>query len=222
MSKHVIFYEHNFPFRELSSAAPPAFPIPDSTSHVLGSPELFFPSPSLLNLAPTPPHHQLSLSTISHPQSHTSSDSRSSHTVPLSPSSPTLPHTFTPTSLTLPPSEPHSPPKYAHTSTTNVLTEPTCNTQAHKFQERRTATADEFNAVQRTGTWSLVSYHPSMNVLSNKCVFRIKRKPDGSVERFKARLVANGFYQQSGLDYEDTFSPVVTHSTIRLILALAV
>ncbi|KAM1791280.1 hypothetical protein ACFX12_035263 [Malus domestica] len=113
-------------------------------------------------------------------------------------------------------------PKYAHTSTITAMSEPTCYSQANKFQEWRTAMADEFNALQRAGTWSLVPYTPTMNVLPNKWVFRLKRKSDGSIDRFKARLVANGFHQQPGLDYGETFSPVVTHSTIRLIIAMAV
>ena len=113
-------------------------------------------------------------------------------------------------------------PKYAHASTISALSEPTCYTQANKFQEWRTSMADEFNALQRAGTWSLVPDQPTMNVLLNKWVFRIKRKSDGSIDRFKARLVANGFHQQPGLDYGETFSPVVTHSTIRLIIVVVV
>ncbi|KAH9673545.1 retrovirus-related pol polyprotein from transposon RE1 [Citrus sinensis] len=109
-------------------------------------------------------------------------------------------------------------PKYANVVTNDVV-EPNGFVQANKESRWRQAMGDEFNALQRAGTWVLVPPHPSYNVLPNKWVYRIKRKADGSIAN---GLVANGFHQQPGLDFGETFSPVVNHNTIRLILAIYV
>lgn len=80
----------------------------------------------------------------------------------------------------------------------------------------------EFHALLRNGTWNLVPPKPTMNIVGCKWVYRIKRLADGSIERYKARLFAKGFHQQHGIDYSETFSPVVKPTIIRLILSIAV
>lgn len=72
------------------------------------------------------------------------------------------------------------------------------------------------------GTWSLVPPRPHMNLVGSKWIFKIKRKADGSVERYKAGLVAKGFHQQHGVEYNETFSPVIKPITIHTVLSLAV
>ena len=81
---------------------------------------------------------------------------------------------------------------------------------------------EEFEALQRQGTWVLVPSHPSQNVMGCKWVFKLKRNNDGSISRYKAKLVAKGFRQQFGVDFDETFSLVIKPPTVRIILSLAV
>jgi histone deacetylase 1/2 len=80
---------------------------------------------------------------------------------------------------------------------------------------------EEITALQLQGTWSLVPPPPDKNIVGCKWIYKIKKNSDGSISRHKACLVAQGFSQQCGLDYDETFSPVVQHSTVRIILSLA-
>ena len=100
--------------------------------------------------------------------------------------------------------------------------EPTCYSQASKKVEWRHAMVEEINALLKNDTWSLVPPAPSQNTVGCKWVFRVKRNPDGSVDRFKARLVAKGFHQQHGIDFHETFSPVIKPATIRTVISIAV
>jgi hypothetical protein len=86
----------------------------------------------------------------------------------------------------------------------------------------RPAMNAEFDALVKNNTWHLVPQKGVKNVIDCKWVYKIKTKADNTLDRYKARLVAKGFKQRYGIDYEDTFSPVVKAATIRVILSLAV
>lgn len=80
---------------------------------------------------------------------------------------------------------------------------------------------NEYSALIQNQTYKLVPPRQGLNIINCKWVFRVKRKADGTIDQYKARLVARGFKQRHGLDYSELFSPVVKPTTIRIVLSLA-
>lgn len=99
--------------------------------------------------------------------------------------------------------------------------EPTTLQQALANDHWRAAMDEEFSALIQNKTWHLVPPSQGTNIIDCKWVYKVERKAHGSIDQYKAPLVAKGFKQQYGIDYEETFSPVVKAATIRLILSLA-
>ena len=81
---------------------------------------------------------------------------------------------------------------------------------------------EKFSTLQRQKTWSLVPVVLGINPVDCKWVYKLKLHSDGTIACYKARLVAKGFHQQIGVDYSETFSPVVKLATVRLVLSIAV
>lgn len=76
-------------------------------------------------------------------------------------------------------------------------------------------------ALEKNDTWDIVPLPKGKKPIGSKWAYRIKKKSDGSLERYKERLVAKGFTQKYRIDYQETFSPIVKMTTIRCILYLA-
>ncbi|KFK29449.1 hypothetical protein AALP_AA7G135900 [Arabis alpina] len=100
--------------------------------------------------------------------------------------------------------------------------EPNTYQQALKDPNWNGGMSEEFDSLLQHHTWDLTPRPKDHNVVGCRWVFRLKRLPNGAIHRYKARLVAKGFHQRPGIDYFDTFSPVIKPPSIRLVLSLAV
>ena len=79
----------------------------------------------------------------------------------------------------------------------------------------------EIDSIMQNHTWELVDLPPGSKTLGSRWIFTRKMKVDGSIDKYKARLVIKGYKQQEGVDYFDTYSPVTRITSIRLIIAVA-
>ena len=109
----------------------------------------------------------------------------------------------------------------AYLTSISVLREPRSYSEAVKDEKWCVALREEISAKHKNETWGLETLPSGKKVIGCKWVFTIKYKADGSVERYKARLVAMGNRQVKGEDYSDTFAPVVKITTVRSLLKVA-
>jgi histone deacetylase 1/2 len=114
-------------------------------------------------------------------------------------------------------------PRYAMaaTATPAISLVPKSVREALKDPNWRRAMEDEFQALQANQTWRLVDPPAGTHTITGKWVFKHKFNPDGTLARYKARWVVRGFNQRHGIDFQETFTPVVKPATIRTVLAVA-
>ncbi|KAD4981730.1 hypothetical protein E3N88_18401 [Mikania micrantha] len=187
------------------------------------SPSIFI-SPNFTTLSSTHTirlsnHHSNTHTSIPSSTSASTNPSTSSQTPPLPPPPP--PFRPRPSNLRPNPKQPERyTPSSFHTSSSD--SEPTSFSIANRNPCWQAAMAAEYSALMRNGTWSFVLQVPGTNIVDCKWVYKIKKDQHGAVKRYKACLIAKGFHQQPGIDYNDTFSPVVKSTTIRVVLSLAI
>ncbi|MCO5610037.1 hypothetical protein L7F22_064272 [Adiantum nelumboides] len=99
--------------------------------------------------------------------------------------------------------------------------EPLSFDEAQNLENWMAAMQSEFDALIENDTWTLCDLPPGKKAIGTKWVYKLKRKPDGEIDRYKARLVAKGYAQQKGIDYEETFAPTCCMTTMHFLCALA-
>lgn len=234
-SRHVKFVEHIFPYAsivqsmsssvsESSHSSTIQFDISLATENDLS---LSIPSIPITTTVPAPAHYPVSTSNSS------LSDSSSFHNLSQI-SSPNVVPTSSPTSPVPSPAvhpmitrskhgivKPRIPLSLSLTSTSEI-SEPSTFSEAIKSAHWQPAMSTEYEALLSQGTWSLVPSPAHGNIIGCHWIFKLKRHSDGSIARYKARLVARGNQQTEGLDFTETFCPVIKQPTLKLVLALAV
>ena len=235
-SRHVSFFDNHFPYPSLVSNDPSApLPIPNTSQ----PPHLILPlSPSPTSLAAVTSSQtqtepmtspcalvtelQLPSETTSGNESHFFLLPSSSINIPSSSSS----HANKTHSHSMVTRSKNNifKPKRLYAATKHPLLENLERSsvrEAMRHAHWRCAMAEEFNALLRTGTWTLVAPPSNQNVVGCKWIFRIKRNPDGSIFIYKACLVAKGFTQTPGEDFHETLAPVIRPQIVKVILTLA-
>ncbi|CAA0812904.1 cysteine-rich RLK (RECEPTOR-like protein kinase) 8 [Striga hermonthica] len=99
--------------------------------------------------------------------------------------------------------------------------EPSTFAQAERDVSWRRAMLEEMKAIEENETWELIDPPPGCHPIGLKWVYKVKRDESGTIVKHKARLVARGFVQREGIDFDEVFAPVARMESVRLLLAMA-
>ena len=93
--------------------------------------------------------------------------------------------------------------------------------QSPHAKEWKAAMDKEFTSLLTNKTWVLKPLPEGRKAVKCKWIYKVKYKPSGEVERFKARLVAKGFFQIAGIDFTETYAPVIKYDAVRAVFVIS-
>ncbi|KAG8485609.1 hypothetical protein CXB51_018990 [Gossypium anomalum] len=233
VTRHVTFNEKVFPFQSKHLKPPSSLLQPQSNSKLL----VLSPTPcdQMSNHSPTisvPSYNSRPLSPVSSPHipPQYTNPSISSSSPSVSPQVNSIPDPLSslPIFSNTHPMVTRSkvgvfkPKAYVTIAPSSLSDVPTDIHVAMSHDSWKAAVYSELQALINNNTWRLCSLPANRRAVGCKWLFKVKTRADGTVERYKARLVAKGFSQNTGLDYQDTFSPVVRVTTICTVLVIPV
>ncbi|RVW95350.1 Copia protein [Vitis vinifera] len=94
--------------------------------------------------------------------------------------------------------------------------------EALKISKWNTIIEEEIRALEKNRTWELIELLEGKSPVKSKWIFTIKYKANGSVDRYKARLIAKGFTQSHEIEHQETLAPMAKLNTIHVLLSLVV
>ncbi|KAH9689130.1 retrovirus-related pol polyprotein from transposon RE1 [Citrus sinensis] len=209
-SRDVTFVEHDFPYKALTEPTATVMPAPERDEPVLAE-----------DLS-----HDLSAPVVSPDSQDTGDVLKTINTPSPVPASPTFDEHASDDRRGIEHLSPSSrPSSCSHAQSLPAAitagVEPASFAEAVRDPKWREAMYSELQALENNGTWTVVSLPPGKRAIGCKWVYRIKYNADGTIERYKARLVILGNKQVEGIDYTETFAPVAKLVTVRTFLAVA-
>jgi hypothetical protein len=99
-----------------------------------------------------------------------------------------------------------------------IESEPICFEEAITKQEWKDSTIEESTSIIKNDVWKIVPRPKNKSIVSSKWIYKIKHAIDGSVDKYEASFVAQGFSQKEGVDYDETFAPVARYTSIRAVI----
>nr|GEX28942.1 ribonuclease H-like domain-containing protein [Tanacetum cinerariifolium] len=249
LSRHVTFDETVFPYGSMTPNNSPAYTFLDTSPNLIQQ-HLLSNSTKIPNLPSTVHRHSTCPTTNFQPNTSSARPTNSTPTPPKQQPAqnspiqqqaqpPTPPvqqqvptHTIDST-VNLNPTSTHPMVTRFHVGTNHPTKPYACHVSpispllksyTHAFNDPHwyRAMLDEYNALIKNKTWILVPRPHNVNIVRCLWLFRHKHNADGSLNCYKARLVANGSSQLAGIDVDETFRPVVKPATIRTVLSLAI